>query len=99
SAEGKYSHYLLTQVPIKIGDLLLTPGDYVFGWQRAEDALSVKFYTAQTGKLLGTVTAARMNRTGRVESFHIYPPREKDIIQIGRFGMSYELIQERGSAL
>ncbi|MBV8550220.1 MAG: hypothetical protein JOY54_02890 [Acidobacteriaceae bacterium] len=91
SAEGKYSHYLLTQVPIKIGELSLGPGDYVFGWQRADEALSVKFYTAQTGKFLGTVAAPRINRVGRIESFHIYPPGQRSLIQIGRFAMSYEL--------
>jgi hypothetical protein len=91
SAEGKYSHFFLTQVPLKVGSLQLTPGDYVFGWKHADDALLVKFYNAETGKFLGDVTAARINRVGRIESFHIYPPREKPLIQIGRFGMPYEL--------
>ncbi len=91
SADGKYSHYLLTQVPITIGSLALRPGDYVFGWQRGDDALSVKFYDAQTGKFLGTVEAPRMNRIGRIESFRIYPPSEKSIIAIGRFGFNYRL--------
>lgn len=91
SAEGKYSHFLLAQVPLRIGQVQLSAGEYVFGWQRGQDALDVKFYNAQTGKFLGTVTAERINRVGRIESFHIYPPRDKAIIQIGRFAMPYEL--------
>jgi len=91
SAEGKYSHFLLTQIPITIGSLTLSPGDYVFGWQHGADSLNVKFYIAQTGKFLGTVAANRTSRAGRIESFHIYPPSEKSLIQIGRFAMPYEL--------
>src|SRR6185503_1638541 len=34
SAEGKYSHFFITQVPIKVGDLSLNSGAYVFGYQR-----------------------------------------------------------------
>ena len=91
SAEGKYSHFFLTQVPIEIGGLLLKPGKYVFGWQHKEDALAVKFYDAQTGALLGTAEATRTSRVGRIESFHIYPPAEKPLIQIGRFALPYKL--------
>ncbi|MBV8071704.1 MAG: hypothetical protein JO270_17470 [Acidobacteriaceae bacterium] len=91
AAEGKYSHFLIAQVPVKIGQLQLSPGEYVFGWQRGEDALTVKFYNAQTGVFLGEVTAERVNRTGRIESFHIYPPGGKPLIQIGRFAMAYEI--------
>ena len=90
SAEGKYSHFFLTQVPIEIGDLSLKPGKYVFGWRHNEDSLTVKFYEAETGKPLGTAEATRTNRTGRIESFHIYPPAEKPLIQIGRFALHYE---------
>lgn len=91
SAEGKYSHFFLTQAPITIGKLALKPGEYVFGYQRGDEALLVKFYDAQTGKFLGDVEAPRINRVGRVESFHIYPPGDKAVIQIGRFGMAYKL--------
>src|ERR1700692_2681862 len=35
SADGKYSHYLLVQVPVRIGGIALKPGEYVFGWTRA----------------------------------------------------------------
>ncbi|MBV8809687.1 MAG: hypothetical protein JO033_13525 [Acidobacteriaceae bacterium] len=91
SADGKYSHFLLTGVPITVGELSLKPGDYVFGWQRGEDSLKVLFYDAQTGKFLGTVDAPRINKIGRIESFRIYPPSEKALIQIGRFGFNYRL--------
>ena len=91
SAEGKYSHYFVTQTPIKIGDLSLKPGEYVFGWRRNEDSLSVSFYEALTGKQLGTVEATRNSRVGRIQSFQIQPPGEKAMLTIGRFGISYKL--------
>ena len=93
SADGKYSHFFLTQTPIKIGDFSLPPGEYVFGWRRNEDSLTVSFYEAQTGKPLGTVDAVRNSRLGKIESFHVYPPTEKAVIQIGRFGFSYKLME------
>src|SRR3954469_2789457 len=37
SAEGNYSHYFVTQVPLDLGDLRLAPGQYVFGSKRASD--------------------------------------------------------------
>ena len=92
AAEGKYSNYFITQVPIRIGDLSLDPGEYVFGWHRKDDeSLTVKFYVAASGKLLGDVEAHRLNRVGPIESFRILPPAEKSLIRIGRFGMSYSL--------
>src|SRR5438270_3007803 len=36
SADGKYSHYLMVQVPVRIGGVLLKPGDYAFGWDRSK---------------------------------------------------------------
>ena len=92
SAEGKYSHFFLTQAAVKLGDFELNPGEYVFGFRHNEEALAITFYEASTGKQLGTIMAPRMNRVGRVESFHIYPPSEKSIIQIGRFGFTYEVV-------
>ena len=55
SAEGKYSHYLVVQAPIRIGGVELKPGDYVFGWTRSPegDWLHVHFNLAATGQLLG----------------------------------------------
>jgi hypothetical protein len=93
SADGKYSHYLIVQTPVSIGGMALKPGEYVFGWARAQgaDALTVHFYVAATGELVGTVDAHRMAGPGRVESLHIWPPADKALIQVGRFGMLYEL--------
>src|ERR1700757_5396449 len=54
SADGKYSHYLLVQAPITIAEIALAPGSYVFGWQRVEDGLQVKFYEATNGVERGT---------------------------------------------
>src|SRR5438874_11601799 len=34
SAEGKYSHFFITQTPLKFGGFPLPPGEYVFGYQR-----------------------------------------------------------------
>lgn len=93
SADGKYSHYLLVQAPVRIGNFDLRPGNYIFGWTRAgeEDALSVHFNLAATGELVGTVKAKRIQGAGRVESIHIWPPQSLGIIQIGRFGIPYKL--------
>lgn len=92
AAEGKYSNFLIVQAGIKIGDLSLSPGEYVFGWRRKdEDTLQVKFYEAHSGKFLGEAAARRLSRVGRIESFRISPPKDKASIQIGRFGMSYAL--------
>ena len=91
SADGKYSHFLLVQVPIKVGDIRLPPGDYVFGWRHEDDALRVLFYEAQTGKYLGTVNAVRNSRIGKIESFHLYAPGDKSVIQIGRFAFPYRI--------
>ena len=91
---GKYSHYLVVQVPVKIGTINLTPGEYVFGWQRDSDALNVHLHEALTGKLIGTTVAHRIPGNSRVESLRIWPPGDKAIIQIGRFSLPYELADE-----
>ncbi len=93
SADGKYSHYLIVQAPVRLGGILLQPGDYAFGWIRAgaEDTLRVHFHVAATGELVGTTDAHRIAGSSRVESLHIWPPDEKAILQIGRFGIPYEL--------
>jgi hypothetical protein len=96
SAEGKFSHYLIVQTPIRIGGVALKPGEYVFGWTRAQagDALSVHFHQAATGAQVGTAVAHRIAGSSRVESLHIWPPADKALIQIGRFGIQYELGEE-----
>ena len=94
SADGKYSHYLVVQAPVKIGAINLTPGEYVFGWRRDSDALNVHLHEALTGKLIGTTVAHRIAGNSRVESLRIWPPSDKAIIQIGRFSLPYELKDE-----
>ena len=91
SADGKYSHYLITQVPIQIGDVSLPAGEYVFGWKRGDDVLNVNFYDAATGTIKGSVVAPKIAGSSRVESFKIWPPKTKSLIQIGRFGMQYHI--------
>lgn len=89
SAEGKYSHYFLSQVPLKIGDSLLSAGQYLIGWTRGQDDLKVTFYEALTGKPVGTAQAMRNPETPHVEQFRVWPPREKPLIQLGRFSFPY----------
>jgi hypothetical protein len=93
SADGKYSHYLIVQSPLRIGNFLLQPGQYALGWTRGEsrETLRVHFNVAATGKLAGTAEARRIPDNIRLESLHIWPPEEKSMIQIGRFGIFYKL--------
>ena len=91
SAEGKYSHYFIAQVPVKIGDMSLSAGEYLIGWKHNEDSLTVNFYEAASGKFLGSVEAVKNSTITRVESFRIWPPGDKSVIQIGRFTFSYQL--------
>ena len=91
SADGKYSHYLIVQSPVTIADIALAPGSYVFGWQRTDEGLMVKFYEATTGIERGTATAHRMPQGSRVESFRFWPPQDQPILQIGRFSLPYRL--------
>lgn len=94
SAEGKYSHFFITQVPIKMGDLSLKAGEYVFGYQRKNaDAIEVTFYGASTGDSLGSVEAHVNRKSSMVRSLLISPPaRDKGTIQIGRFLFDYRLL-------
>ena len=93
SADGKYSHYLVVQAPITIADISLAAGNYVFGWQRTDDGLVVKFYEATTGAERGTATAHRMAQSTRIESFRVWPPGDQSILQIGRFSLPYKLTE------
>jgi len=91
SAADKYSHYLIVQAPVSIGGLTLKPGKYVLGWVRAGDALNVHLYEAATGAPVGDTEAHLIAGSSRVESLHIWPPTGKALIQIGRFGIPYQL--------
>ncbi len=92
AAEGRYSHYLLTQSALRLGDsLALKPGAYVLGWTRVPEGLMVHLYEARTGAELGTVIAHPYTTRVRVEPLHIWPPGENSLIQIGRYFISYHL--------
>jgi hypothetical protein len=91
SAEGKYSHFLIVQAPIKVGEMLLAPGQYVFGWTHNEDSLTVNFYEAASGKPLGSVEATLNPSIKSVASFRVWPPADKSVMQIGRFSFPYQI--------
>ena len=96
SAEGKYSHFVIVQAPIKIGEMKLLPGNYVFGYKRTDqDTLDVKFYEAATGKLLGSIPAKIEKRSGPIRSLLITPPSSgRTMFQIGRFIFDYSFVPE-----
>ena len=94
SAEGKYSHFLVVQSPIKIGGVDLKSGEYVFGYSHAGDVLNVHFNDAATGSLVGTTDAHLIPSIKGVTNLHIWPPTTRAIIQIGRFGIPYELTEK-----
>lgn len=95
SAEGKYSHYLLVQARLELGGIVLKPGQYVMGWSRdeKEDLLRAHVNEAASGRLIGTLVARRITESSRVESLRIWPPEEKSIVQIGRFGIPYKVLE------
>ena len=94
SADGKYSHYFVSQVPLKVGDFLIPAGQYLIGFVRGQDTLKVTFYLAQSGKPVGQVEATRNLAITRVASIRIWPPADKSLIQLGRFTFSYALAQQ-----
>ena len=91
SANGKYSYFLLTQVPLRIAKTTLAPGNYLIGWTRTESALTVVLSDATSGHPVVQVEAARNPALHRVESFHIFPPETLSVIQFGRFSFPYTL--------
>jgi hypothetical protein len=97
SAEGKYSHFFFTQVPLRVGDLDLQPGQYVFGYTRSgEDTIRISFYRASSGEAVGDAEAHRSRRNTGVRSLLIAPPNAgRATIQIGRFLLEYRVTDER----
>ena len=91
SADGKYSHYLLVQSSLAIGDFVLSPGTYVFGWKRVDAGLNVHFFDATTGAERGSVIARQLPPGARVEAFRMWPPSDKSFLQLGRFEIPYSL--------
>ena len=94
AAEGKYSHFFITQVPIEIAAMKLSAGEYVFGYKRVDEVLEVKFYDAATGKPLGTVNAIKDTRRIPIRSLLIgVPLNGRATIHIGRFFFEYKVAQ------
>jgi hypothetical protein len=94
SADGKYSHYFLAQAPITIANHIALPaGAYVVGWKHADDGLMVRFFDAATGAERGAEVAQPLTGSKRIESFRIWPPAERPIIQIGRYMLPYSVGQ------
>jgi hypothetical protein len=93
SAEGKYSHFFLTQTQLKIGNMTLPSGEYVFGYQRVNnDAIRVSFYRASSGESIGSVEARVNRKSSMVRSLLISPPMDgRATIQVGRFLFEYKL--------
>jgi len=91
AADGKYSHYLVTQVPLEIGDVSLKPGEYVLGWDRLPESLNVHFYDAATGAPQGSTEARKVQGPAQVVSIKIWPPQSRQRVQIGRFEMPYTI--------
>ncbi len=93
SAEGKYSHFFITQTALKVGSIDLTPGEYVFGYQRTNnDTIRVSFYRASSGANVGDVDAHVNRRSTMVRSLLISPPvGDKGTVQVGRFIFDYRV--------
>jgi len=91
SADGKYSHYLIVQAPIRVGGVALKPGEYAFGYSHAGEVLRVHFNEAANGNLVGTTDAHLLTGIKGITSLHIWPPGGRAVIQIGRFALPYEL--------
>jgi hypothetical protein len=90
AAQGKYSHYLLAQAPVRLGnEMTLMPGSYVIGWVRSNDGLLVHVYDAETGKDRGSLVARLQTPSLPVVPVKIWPPSDRSILQVGRFAMPY----------
>lgn len=94
AADGKYSHFLLVQRPMVIGEQSLAPGTYVVGWSHTETGLEVHIYDAASGSKRRTLLARPILGSHHVESFHIWPPTERSIVQIGRYMLPYSVLPE-----
>ncbi|MGB9177666.1 MAG: hypothetical protein WCB68_00345 [Pyrinomonadaceae bacterium] len=95
SAEGKYSHFFLTQAALKIDNLVLQPGEYVFGYQRVDnETIRLSFFRASSGEAVGDINAHVNRKSSLVRSLLITPPvSSKGSIQIGRFLFDYRVTE------
>jgi len=92
SANGKYSIFLATGVPLRIGGHDFAEGRYLLGWTRGADELEVTFSDAMNGNALVTVPAKKSSTLHRVEPVHIWPPQDRSAIQLGRFMIPYTIL-------
>lgn len=95
SAEGQYSHFFITQAPLRVGDIGLQPGQYVFGYKRVDDdTIHLSFYRAANGDPVGEADARKSARSHAVRSLLITPPvGGRGTIQIGRFLLEYRVAE------
>ena len=95
SAEGQYSHFFITQAPLRVGDMDLQPGQYVFGYKRVDDdTIHLSFYRASSGDPVGEADARKSLRGHAVRSLLITPPvGGRATIQIGRFTLEYRVAE------
>jgi hypothetical protein len=91
SANGKYSIFLATGVPLRIGGHDFAAGQYLLGWTRGQDELEVTFSDAMNGNALATVPAKKNSTNHRVEPVRIWPPQDRSEIQLGRFTIPYTI--------
>lgn len=91
SANGKYSIFLTTQVPLLIDGHAISAGRYLLGWTPGQDALAVTVSEAMTGKAIMKVDAKRSAAIHRVEPVHVWVPGEHSVIQLGRFVIPYSV--------
>ena len=93
SAEGRYSHFFVTQAQLRVGDFDLPPGQYVFGYERTGDeTIRVRFYRASTGETVGEADAVKNRKSSAVRSLLISPPAGgRGVLQIGRFLLEYRV--------
>jgi hypothetical protein len=93
-AEGKYSHWFVTQATLELGAFRLSPGEYVFGYRsEGGNALQLSFYDAKTGRLLGAVTA-RKGTDIPIRSVAVLPPGADGRfgLQVGRFVTPFQIV-------
>jgi hypothetical protein len=93
SAEGKYSHFFITQTALKVGEMVLEPGEYVFGYRRVDnDTIRVSFYRASSGETAAEADAHANRKSAMVRSLLITAPVDgRATIQIGRFLLDYRI--------
>jgi hypothetical protein len=90
-----YSHYVIAQMPIKIGGKTLPPGQYVFSYRRIDNETEeVKFYSAADSSHIIATTEAQLDKKRQpFRQFNLEPPvGGKGSIHFGRFFFEYQLV-------